>query len=281
MSGAGHQRSRRDSLMLYLIIAVYVVVVTFPFYYMVLTSLRTPHDVYQRTDMLTPRNLTGRNYGYVIEKTDFLVWVRNSVVVAFGSTFLSLVISVLAAYSLARLRYRGARTIAKSVLFMYLVPSSLLFIPLFLLMSTLGLTNSLWGLIAAYLTFNVPFCTWLLLGYFRSLPAELEEAARIDGCSHLGVLWRIVLPVAGPGVITAFIFGFINSWNEFLYAAVLVQRSPLRTFPVGFYSFIIGDVLLWGPMMADAVMVTAPTVILFMVVQRYVVQGLTAGSVKG
>jgi multiple sugar transport system permease protein len=267
--------------MLYLIIAVYVVVVTFPFYYMVLTSLRTAHDVYQRTEMLTPRNLTGRNYGYVIEKTDFLVWVRNSVVVAFGSTFLSLVISVLAAYSLARLRYRGARTIAKSVLFMYLVPSSLLFIPLFLLMSTVGLTNSLWGLIAAYLTFNVPFCTWLLLGYFRSLPAELEEAARIDGCSHLGVLWRIVLPVAGPGVITAFIFGFINSWNEFLYAAVLVQRSPLRTFPVGFYSFIIGDVLLWGPMMADAVMVTAPTVILFMVVQRYVVQGLTAGSVKG
>jgi multiple sugar transport system permease protein len=281
MSGAGRQRSRWDSLALYLIIAVYVVVVTFPFYYMVLTSLRTPHDVYQRTEMLTPRNLTGRNYGYVLQKTDFAVWVRNSVVVAFGSTFLALVISVLAAYSLARLRYRGARTIAKSVLFMYLVPSSLLFIPLFLLMSALGLTNSLWGLIVAYLTFNVPFCTWLLLGYFRSLPAELEEAARIDGCSHLGVLWRIVLPVAGPGVITAFIFGFINSWNEFLYAAVLVQRSPLRTFPVGFYSFIIGDVLLWGPMMADAVMVTAPTVILFMIVQRYVVQGLTAGSVKG
>ncbi|MGN6561303.1 MAG: carbohydrate ABC transporter permease [Thermomicrobiales bacterium] len=281
MSGVGHQRSRWDSLVLYLIIAVYVVVVTFPFYYMVLTSLRTPHDVYQRTEMLTPRNLTGRNYGYVLQKTDFALWVRNSVVVAFGSTFLALVISVLAAYSLARLRYRGARTIAKSVLFMYLVPSSLLFIPLFLLMSALGLTNSLWGLIVAYLTFNVPFCTWLLLGYFRSLPAELEEAARIDGCSHLGVLWRIVLPVAGPGVITAFIFGFINSWNEFLYAAVLVQRSPLRTFPVGFYSFIIGDVLLWGPMMADAVMVTVPTVILFMVVQRYVVQGLTAGSVKG
>jgi multiple sugar transport system permease protein len=107
------------------------------------------------------------------------------------------------------------------------------------------------------------------------------EAARIDGCSHLGVLARIVLPVARPGIITAFIFGFINSWNEFLYAAVLVQQSPLRTFPVGFYSFIIGDVRLWGPMMSDAVMVTLPTVILFMVVQRYVVQGLTAGSVKG
>lgn len=281
MSGDGRRRSRRDSLVLYLILAVFMVIVTFPFYYMVLTSLRTPHDVYQRTEMLTPRGLTPQNYSYVIEKTDFLVWVRNSIVVAIGSTFLSLVVSVLAAYSLGRLRYRGANTIAKSILFMYLVPSSLLFIPLFLLVSNLGLTNNLWGLIVAYLTFNVPFCTWLLLGYFRSIPAELEEAARIDGCGHLGVLWRITLPLAGPGIITAFIFGFINSWNEFLYAAVLVQRSPLRTFPVGFYTFIIGDVLLWGPMMADGVMVTIPTVILFMLVQRYVVQGLTAGSVKG
>jgi multiple sugar transport system permease protein len=281
LSGGRRRRSRRNSLILYLILAVFVVIVTFPFYYMVLTSLRTPHDVYQRTGMLTPRNLTAQNYTYVIRKTDFLIWVRNSIVVAIGSTFLSLVVSVLAAYSLARLHYRGARTIAKSILFMYLVPSSLLFIPLFLLMSKLGLTNSLWGLIVAYLTFNVPFCTWLLLGYFRSIPAELEEAARIDGCSHLGVLWRIILPLAGPGITTAFIFGFINSWNEFLYAAVLVQRSPLRTFPVGFYSFIIGDVLLWGPMMADGVMVTIPAVVLFMLAQRFVVQGLTAGSVKG
>ncbi len=281
MNEEGRRRSRQDSLVLYLILAVFIVIVTFPFYYMVLTSLRTPHDVYQRTGMLTPRGLTSQNYSYVIEKTDFLVWVRNSIVVAFGTTFLSLVVSVLAAYSLARLRYRGANTIAKSILFMYLVPSSLLFIPLFLLVSKLGLTNNLWGLIVAYQTFNVPFCTWLLLGYFRSIPAELEEAARIDGCSHLSVLWRITLPLAGPGIITAFVFGFINSWNEFLFAAVLVQRSPLRTFPVGFYSFIIGDVLLWGPMMADAVMVTIPTVILFMLVQRFVVQGLTAGSVKG
>jgi multiple sugar transport system permease protein len=277
----GRRRSWPDRLALYLTLAFFTVIVTFPFYYMVLTSLRTARDVYRRTGMLTPRNLTFQNYTYVLHKTDFLIWVRNSIVVASCSTALALGISVLAAYSLARLRYRGAPTIAKSILFMYLVPSSLLFIPLFLLVSTLGLTNTLWGLILAYLTFNVPFCTWLLLGYFRSIPAELEEAARIDGCGHLGVLWRITLPLAGPGIITAFIFGFINSWNEFLYAAVLVQRSPLRTFPVGFYSFIIGDVLLWGPMMADAVMVTIPTVLLFILVQRYVVQGLTAGSVKG
>jgi multiple sugar transport system permease protein len=281
MSGGGRRRSWRASLVLYGILGVFVVMTTFPFYYMALTSFRTPHDVYQRTEMLTPHNLTFQNYTYVIQKTDFLVWMRNSVVVATGSTLASLVVSVLAAYSLALLRYLGANTMAKSVLFMYLVPSSLLFIPLFLLMSNLGLTNNLWGLIVAYLTFNVPFCTWLLLGYFRSIPDGLEEAARIDGCGPVSVLWRIILPVAGPGIITAFIFGFTNSWNEFLYAAVLVQRSPLRTFPVGFYSFIIGDVLLWGPMMADAVMATMPTVVLFMLVQRYVVQGLTAGSVKG
>jgi multiple sugar transport system permease protein len=128
---------------------------------------------------------------------------------------------------------------------------------------------------------NVPFMAWLLLGYFRTIPVELEDAARIDGCSRAGVLWRLVLPLALPGIVAAFIFGFVNSWNEFLYAAVMVQRNELRTIPVGLYSFKIGDVMLWGPLMASAVLVTLPVAILFMFVQRYFVQGLTVGAVKG
>jgi len=196
-------------------------------------------------------------------------------------TLLSVAISVFAAYSLARLRFFGSQTMAKSVLFMYLIPSSLLFIPLFLIISNLRLLNTLWALIISYQTFNVPFCTWLLLGYFRTLPEELEDAARIDGCSRLGVLFRIVLPLAGPGIITAGIFGFTNAWNEFLYAVVMAQRTELRTIPAGLYSFQVGDVLLWGQLMATALIATLPVVVLFTLVQRFVVQGLTVGAVKG
>ncbi len=281
MIESGRRRSRSASLRLYLLLGVYLLVVTFPFYYMGLTSLRTPRDVYNRDAMLTPANLTLINYQNVLSNTRMTTWLRNSTVVALASTSISVLIGILAGYSLARLRFFGSQSLARSVLFMYLLPSSLLFIPMFLVISNLGLTNTLWALIISYQTFNVPFCTWLLLGYFRTMPVELEDAALIDGCTRMGVLRRIVLPLAAPGIITAFIFGFTNSWNEFLFAAVMAQRTELRTIPIGLYTFQVGDVLLWGQLMAAALIATVPVVILFMFVQRYVVQGLTVGAVKG
>ncbi|MEP7200554.1 MAG: carbohydrate ABC transporter permease [Chloroflexota bacterium] len=281
MMESGRRRSRNTSLRLYILLGVYLLVVSFPFYYMALSSLRTPKDVYNREQMLTPANLTLINYETVFGNTRMLLWLQNSVTVALTSTSISVVIGVLAAYALARLKFFGSRSLARSVLFMYLLPGSLLFIPLFLVISGLGLLNTTWALIISYQTFNVPFCTWLLLGYFRTMPVELEDAALIDGCTRMGVLTRIVLPLAGPGIVTAFIFGFTNSWNEFLFAAVMVQRTELRTIPVGLYSFQVGDVLLWGQLMAAALIATLPVVVLFMFVQRYVVQGLTVGSVKG
>ncbi|MCW5851238.1 MAG: carbohydrate ABC transporter permease [Anaerolineae bacterium] len=278
---SGRRRSRSASLRLYLLLGVYLLVVTFPFYYMGLTSLRTQRDVYNRDAMLTPANLTLANYQNVLANSRMTTWLTNSVIVALSSTSISVIIGILAGYSLARLRFLGSQTMARSVLFMYLLPSSLLFIPMFLVISNLGLTNTLWALIISYQTFNVPFCTWLLLGYFRTMPVELEDAALIDGCTRMGVLRRIVLPLAAPGIITAFIFGFTNSWNEFLFAAVMAQRTELRTIPIGLYTFQVGDVLLWGQLMAAALIATVPVVILFMFVQRYVVQGLTVGAVKG
>lgn len=278
---SGRRRPFGASLRLYTLLGIYLLVVTFPFYYMALTSLRLPKDVYNREQMLTPANLTLENYRIVFGSTRMWGWLGNSVVIAVASTTISVVIGTLAAYSLARLKFFGSQMLARSVLFMYLVPGSLLFIPLFLVISNLGLLNSMWALVVSYQTFNVPFCTWMLLGYFRAMPVELEDAALIDGCSRMGVLMRIVLPLAGPGIVTAFIFGFTNSWNEFLYAAVMVQRTDMRTMPVGIYSFQVGDVLLWGQLMAAALVATLPVVVLFMLAQRFVVQGLTAGSVKG
>jgi multiple sugar transport system permease protein len=278
---SGRRRPFGASVRLYILLGIYLLVVTFPFYYMALTSLRTPKDVYNREQMLTPANLTLDNYRLVFGSSRMMAWLQNSVIVAITSTSISVVIGVLAAYGLARLKFLGSQTLARSVLFMYLLPGSLLFIPLFLVISNLGLLNTLWALLVSYQTFNVPFCTWMLLGYFRTMPVELEDAAMIDGCNRMGVLLRIVLPLAGPGIVTAFIFGFTNSWNEFLFAAVMAQRTELRTIPVGLYSFQVGDVLLWGQLMAAALIATLPVVVLFMFVQRYVVQGLTMGSVKG
>jgi multiple sugar transport system permease protein len=274
-------RALPNRIRLYVLLAIYILVVSFPFYYMVLTSLRAQKDVYNKEAMLVPVNLILDNYGIVIGSTNMTTWLTNSVIVGVVSSAIAVVIGTLAAYSLARLRFFGSATLARSVLFMYLVPSSLLFIPLFLIINNIGLRNTLWALILTYLTFNVPFCTWMLLGYFRTIPMELEDAARIDGCSRMGVLGRIILPLSAPGLVTAFIFSFTNSWNEFLYAAVMTSRSELRTIPVGLYSFQIADILLWGQLMAAAILATVPVLVLYMLVQRFVVQGLTAGSVKG
>jgi multiple sugar transport system permease protein len=270
-----------SQVLTYVILAVFVMVALFPFYWMALTSFRTPKGVYVREAMLVPRNLTIENYQYIFRERPTLMWLRNSALVGLSSSLLSVLIGILAGYALVRLKFAGNRSIAKAILFTYLLPSSLLFIPLFILVHRLGLINNLWGVILTYQSFNVPFCTWLILGYFRSIPEELEDAALIDGCSKLGVLFRIVLPLAAPGVITSFIFGFTNSWNEFLYVVTLIQSRNLMTLPTGLGSYIMGDVFLWGPLMATALITTIPPIVLFMFVQRYVVSGMTLGAVKG
>lgn len=265
----------------YIVLIVIVLAVIFPFYWMVLTSLRTPRGVYVREGMLIPRDLTLENYQFIFEERPTLIWLRNSILIGLVSSTIAVLISILAAYSIARLSYRGNRTVARGVLFTYLMPASLLFIPYFIMMNSLGLINTIPALVLAYQSFNVPFCTWLVLGYFRTIPEELEDAARIDGCDRIAVLFRIVLPLSAPGIITAFIFAFTACWNEFLYATVLISSGTMRTLPTGLGSYIKGDVFLWGPLMATAIITTIPPVILFMIVQRYVVSGMTLGSVKG
>lgn len=252
-----------------------------PFYWMIATSLKHDKEIYGYEATLIPQQPTLANYATVFRETPYLLFLRNSVAVAAGSTVLSMIIACLGAYAIARLNFPGRALLARGLVFTYLLPTSLLFIPMFAMMSVLRLTDSVHGLIIAYLGFDVPFCTWLLMGYFRSIPVELEEAARVDGCNRVGALLRIVLPMSLPALVVVTFFSFTHAWNEFLYAHVFTSTTSARTVTTGLVNFMSQDVFFWGPLMASTVMSALPPVLMFLVFQRWVVKGLTLGGVKG
>ena len=252
-----------------------------PFYWMLTTSLKKDKEIYGFEATLIPLQPTLDAYRRLFAHTPFVKYMRNSTIIAVSTTLASLVFGCLAAYALARLRFPGRAVIARGLIFTYLVPPSLLFIPLFAVMSTLSLIDTREGLILAYLGFTVPFCTWLLLGYFRSVPLELEEAALVDGCSHLSALVRIILPMSLPALAVVAFFSFTQAWNEFLYANVFVNSVEVRTITTGLTLFVVEDVFFWGPMMGAACLATVPPVVVYLVFQRWVVKGLTLGAVKG
>ena len=264
----------------YAALAVAVVMVLFPIYWMVITSLKLPREIY-RVPSLWPQTITWNNYRILIEDKEFFLNIRNSLIVAGAVTVISVIISSLCAYSLVRFRYRFQGLVGRLILFAYLTPTTLLFIPLSILMARLGLGNSLHGLILVYLTFSLPLSTWLLQGYFRGVPRELEEQGMIDGLSRMGALIRIVLPLSAPGIAAVAIFTFTGAWNELLLALVLITSESQRTAPLALNYLITSDVLPWGPLMAGAVLSSLPLMILYFVAQRFMVQGMTAGSVKG
>ncbi|PYM66358.1 MAG: carbohydrate ABC transporter permease [Candidatus Rokuibacteriota bacterium] len=264
-----------------LLLAVMLAWTLVPFYWMVATSLKADREIYGFEATLVPHHPTLAAYRRLFAQTPFLKYVRNSTVIAVSTTVASLVFGCLGAYALARLRFPGRALVARGLVFTYLVPPSLLFIPLFAVMSTLRLTDSHEGLILAYLGFTVPFCTWLLMGYFRSVPLELEEAALVDGCSRMGSLLRVILPMSLPALAVVAFFSFTQAWNEFLYAQVFVNSVEVRTVTTGLTLFIVEDVFFWGPMMGAAFLATIPPVAIYLVFQRWVVKGLTLGAVKG
>jgi multiple sugar transport system permease protein len=264
----------------YLALLAASAVVLFPLYWVVITSLKLPREIY-RVPALWPQVFTWNNYRILLDQKGFLANIANSFYVAGSVTVIALVISSLAAYSLARFRTRFRGLIGRLILFAYLTPTSLLFIPISILMAELGLGNSLRGLILVYLAFSLPVATWLLQGYFRAIPRELEEQGMIDGLSRLGTLFRIVLPLSAPGLAAVAIFTFTGAWNELLLALVLITSESQRTAPLALNYLITSDVLPWGPLMAGAVLSALPLVVLYFVAQRFMVDGMTAGSVKG
>jgi multiple sugar transport system permease protein len=261
-------------------LGIALILVVFPIYWMVVTSLKIPRDIY-RTPSLWPKAFTAENYRILLEDKGFLVNIGNSLIVAITVTVIAVLIASFAAYSMVRFRYRFRGLFGRLILFAYLTPTSLLFIPLSVVMAQLHLSNSLTGLMLVYLTFALPLATWLLQGYFRSVPRELEEQGMIDGLTRMGALMRIVLPLSAPGLAAVAIFTFTGAWNELLLALVLITSENQRTAPLALNYLITSDVLPWGPLMAGAVLSSVPLMILYFLAQRFMVQGMTAGSVKG
>lgn len=274
------RRKRVESIALFVVLAFYIVYVLFPFYWAVQASFRDVYDIFGSGSLLVPRTLTLDNYRQVLTGTNFLGWFRNSMIVSVTSTLISVVVAALAGYSIARLRFRGRGVLSTAVLATYLVPSSVLFIPLLVVINRLHLTNTIGSLILTYPTFTIPFCTWFLIGFYRSIPVELEEAAMIDGCTRLMLLRKVVAPLAMPGLIGAGIYSFNLCWMEFIYALTFTSSDSAKTLPVGITDIKLGDAFQWGQLMAAGTMVAVPVVILFVMLQRYFISGLTAGSVK-
>ena len=277
----GRGAATLESTIAYTVLGVLAIVVLFPFYWMIVTSFKGEDQMRSVVSMFWPRPFAIENYQQLLAKTEFASWYGNSVFVAVSSTLLATAVGTIGAYALARLKFLGRGFMASATLITYLVPPSILFIPLYKQMQALGMANSLSGLIAAYPSFTVPFVTWLLMGYFESIPEELEEAAMIDGATRFGAFYRIVLPLSAPGVLAAGLYAFTQAWNEFLYALVFITDGRLRTLPVGLASFITGDVYGWGYLMSGAVLTTLPVIAAYIYLQKYMVEGLTAGSVKG
>jgi multiple sugar transport system permease protein len=268
---------------MHLLLLPFVVFALFPFYHMTLTSLKQDRELYDRAavPLLITQGPTLEHYSKLLWESAFLTWTMNSLLVSLLATALSLVLGTVAAYALARLNFFGAASFGTGIFVTYLVPTSLLFLPLAQVVNWLGLGDSKWALVVTYPTFLVPFCTWLLMGYFRTVPKEVEECAMVDGATRVQALWRIVLPIAVPGLVCAALFAFTLSWNEFIYALTFTSSSDQITASVGVTSELIrGDIYFWGQLMAGAMLGSVPIVILYVLFLDYYVSGLTAGAIK-
>ena len=272
----------RRAVTIYIPLGVFVVVLLFPFYWMTVTTLKSKEELYDY-ETYSPfwvAEPTLANIEKLLFETSYPTWLWNTMLVSVLATFIALFASVCAAYAIERLRFRGARGVGMGIFLAYLVPPSILFIPLATIVFNYGLFDTVWALVLTYPTFLIPFCTWLMMGYFRTIPYELEECALIDGASHLQILVKIMLPLAVPALISAGIFAFTLSWNEFIYALTFVFSSENKTVPVGVITELVeGDIYHWGSLMAGALLGSLPVAILYAFFVEHYVASMT-GAVK-
>ena len=270
-------------LSVYLPLGLVLLFLLAPFYWMLVTSLKPDSELYSAAgNPMLVFNPSLEHYQHLLTTTEFPTWTRNTMVIAVLATAISLLLGVPAGYSLARLRFRGAGFVGLAIFATCLVHTSLLFIPMVQVVKTLHLQVNFWSLILIYPTFLTPFCTWLMAGYFKTIPSELEECARIDGATRFVAMLRIAFPLATPGILSAGIFSFTLSWNEFIYALTFVTASSSRTIPVGVLTQLTrADFYFWGPLMAGALLGSVPVALIYSFFVEQYAAGLTAGAVKG
>ena len=261
-------------------LAFFLIWTLLPIYWIFATSIKPDLLIYREPNII-PTQATISHYVKTLTATPFLMYMKNSFFVAGSVTVIAMFAGTLSAYAITRLRFSGRTWIARAIIVTYLVPAALLFIPMFQVVHQLGLMDNTLGLIVTYLTFTVPFATWMVSSYFKSIPMELEEAALVDGCNRLQALFRVIFPVLLPAMAIVALFSFTSSWNEFLYALIFINRDSQKTLTIGLIGLVRGDTFPWGPMMASSLMGSLPPIIVYVISQRWVVSGLAAGSVKG
>lgn len=282
-SRAFRLRRLRNSIFFWIALSLFILFAIFPVYWMVVTTFKQVNDLYNLSNNplffhLAP---TLDQVRYLFENTNFVVWVQNTAEVGLAVVAITLLICVPAAYALARTRFPGSGTLSIGIFLTYLVPPTLLFLPLSQLVAGLGLVNNKWALALVYPTFTIPFCTWLLIGFFKSVPREITEAARVDGCSRLGAMFRIVLPISVPGILTIVIFAFTLVMQEYVYALTFVSSSDEKMITLGVVTDLIrGDVFFWGSLMAGALIVSIPVAIVYNIFMDTFVRGITGGALK-
>jgi len=283
--GASLRRNRRWALIVsYVFLIMFAIFFLLPPYYMVVTALKSDAEMARlaTNPWFIYDGVTLDQFKILLTQTDFLIFFKNTVIVTVCVVAITMVVSVLAAFSLGRMKFWGSGILATGIFLTYLVPDTLLFIPMFQIVKSIGLLNSYWGMVLVYPTLTVPFCTWIMIGYFQSIPKELDEAALIDGAGHMQMLFKIFIPVALPGIIAAMIFAFTVSWAAFVYPMAFLYSADQQVLTVGTVTSLIrGDVYKWGMLMAGALVAAAPPLVIYAFLMDYYIAGLTAGATKG
>jgi len=285
-------KSQLKRIVVYTLVMVLLIVILFPFYWMLTSSLKPIEEIMTRNPTLVPIHPTLSHYIDLINPAAlyggwerggrfFLIFIQNSLIVAGGATIISVLLSILGGYSIARFRYKGRELIAGSMLFVYMFPGVLLLVPMYDLMYKAQLLDSYLSLIIVYVTFSAPFSVWLLRSFFETIPIEIEEAAMIDGASRLGAFFRVILPLAGPGIVTVGTFSFITAWGEYMFSAILMFKDTMKTVPTGLAMYMGYQYIEWGMLLTGSVVAVIPVLLLFLPLANLFLKGLTAGAIKG
>jgi ABC-type glycerol-3-phosphate transport system permease component len=275
------RRMSRGTPLVLLTAGVLIIFSGFPFLWMVSTALKESREIFATPPTIFPQTIAFENISRLFSETQAFTYLRNSVVVSLASVALTIAVSTPAAYGLTRFRFRGREKIAATVLFTYMFAPIMIIVPFYVMMRFFGLTNTHFGLVLAYTAFCLPFGLWMLRTFFQSIPVDIEQAAMIDGANRFQTVFYVVLPLAMPGVVATSIFTFILTWNDYIFARILISSDELKTLPVGIADLYNASVVDWGMIMAAGLLVLSPVLAVFFIIQKYMVAGLGAGALKG